>query len=88
MSEDEEVIEGGGEILTDITETQEENFEPKKVPGVIFISSIPKGMGPIHVRQFMVKFGELGRIYLGTGSSFVAFHKELLKSFDQSMNFW
>ena len=34
------------------------------IPGVIYISSIPRGMGPIHVRQFMQIFGELGRIYL------------------------
>merc|ERR1711935_298279 len=56
-----------GVIIDDITEPAQEDEvddEVKSIPGVIFISSIPRGMGPIHVRQFMVKFGELGRIYL------------------------
>merc|ERR1712008_415639 len=56
-----------GVIIDDITEPapeEEVDDEVKSIPGVIFISSIPRGMGPIHVRQFMVKFGELGRIYL------------------------
>ena len=56
-----------GVIIDDITETapdEDVDAETKSIPGVIFISSIPRGMGPIHVRQFMVKFGELGRIYL------------------------
>ena len=26
-------------------------------------ASIPKGMGPVHIRQFMTGFGEIGRIY-------------------------
>ena len=56
-----------GVIIDDITETapdEDVDAETKSIPGVIFISSIPRSMGPIHVRQFMVKFGELGRIYL------------------------
>ena len=43
---------------------EREGAETMPIPGVILISSIPRGMSPIHVRQFMVKFGELGRIYL------------------------
>merc|ERR1712150_23562 len=58
-----------GVIIDDITEAKPDDedidqAETKSIPGVIFISSIPRGMGPIHVRQFMIKFGELGRIYL------------------------
>merc|ERR1712227_924401 len=41
-----------------------ETSEVKKIiPGVIYLSSIPKGMGPVHIRQFMTGFGEVGRIY-------------------------
>ena len=51
--------------LSEVPEIEPELKNGKEViPGVIYISSIPRGMGPIHVRQFMQIFGELGRIYL------------------------
>lgn len=33
---------------------------PKLYP----IASLPKGMGPVHIRQLLIRFGELGRVYL------------------------
>jgi len=53
------------ESISQVPEIEPELKDGKEViPGVIYISSIPRGMGPIHVRQFMQIFGEIGRIYL------------------------
>jgi len=51
--------------MADVDEMRETEIEGKPVvPGVVYISSIPKRMGPVHIRQLWGKFGELGRIYL------------------------
>ena len=38
--------------------------EKEKIPGVIYISSMPKGMGHIHLRHLMEPYGDIGRIFL------------------------
>lgn len=34
------------------------------VPGVMYISTIPPGMKPLHLQQVFEKYGEVGRIFL------------------------
>ncbi|CAG5110871.1 Oidioi.mRNA.OKI2018_I69.chr2.g5224.t1.cds [Oikopleura dioica] len=49
--------------MAEIEKEVEEKEEPKVIPGVIYISTLPKGMGPVHLRQILSQFGEIDRIY-------------------------
>ncbi|CBY06935.1 unnamed protein product [Oikopleura dioica] len=61
-----------GEIEKEIVNSPERELESKNedkeedlkvIPVVIYISTLPKGMGPVHLRQILSQFGELDRIY-------------------------
>jgi len=52
------------------TEDVEEDLEPeshgrkKKKPGIVYLSSIPPGMNPQLIRDYLGKHGDVGRMYL------------------------
>lgn len=74
LSEDEEL---------DDEELEEEEEQPKskKKPGIVYLSSIPPGMNPQLVREFLGVHGEIGKSFLQPIESkqfkiipFVSFH--------------
>ena len=43
---------------------EDESARTTTVPGVMYISTIPPGVTPLHLKQVFEKYGEVGRIFL------------------------
>ena len=52
------------EIESDIEDLEPQLPKRKKKPGIIYLSSIPPGMNPQLLREYLGKHGDVGRMYL------------------------
>ena len=52
------------EEIEDELEDEEEKPKRRKKPGIIYLSSIPPGMNPQLVREFLGVHGEIGKSFL------------------------
>lgn len=48
----------------DFEDEESEKPKRKRKPGIVYLSSIPTGMNPQIVRDFLGVYGELGKSYL------------------------
>lgn len=63
-SNEEHMEESDNNLEESIAEEEDEVLKPKRKPGIVYLSSIPIGMNPQLVRDFLGVYGEIGKSYL------------------------